>query len=53
MYSANWNYPLYAMDPVFHAKVAEIREKLRATKTYKDENYFIDPASWTWEKQLK
>lgn len=41
------------MDPSFHAKVAQIRERLRATKTYRDENYFIDPASWTWEKQLK
>ena len=26
---------------------------MRATKTYKDENYFIDPKSWTWEKQFK
>lgn len=26
---------------------------MRATKTYKDDNYFIDPASWTWEKQLR
>ena len=26
---------------------------MRATKSYKDDNYFIDPKSWTWEKQLK
>ena len=44
---------MYSLDPAFHAKVWEIREKLRATKTYKDENYFIDPMSWTWDKQLK
>ena len=47
------NTPLYSLDPTFHEKVQQIKEKLRATKTYKDENYFIDPMSWTWEKQLK
>lgn len=44
---------MYSWDPAFHAKVAQVREHLRATKTYKDENYFIDPMSWTWDKQLK
>ena len=34
VYSSNWNIPLYSMDPAFHAKVAQIRERLRATKTY-------------------
>jgi hypothetical protein len=41
------------MDPAFHDKVAQTRERLRATKTYKDDNYFIDPLSWTWEKQIR
>ena len=53
VYEANWKIPVYALDPAFHAKVAQIKERLRATKTYRDENYFIDPMSWTWEKQLK
>lgn len=53
VYSSNWNIPLYSMDPSFHAKVAQIRERLRATKTYQDDNYFIDPMSWTWEKQIR
>lgn len=51
-YYSDWKVPLYSMDPAFHDKVAQIREKLRATKTYRDDNYFIDPMSWTWEKQV-
>ncbi len=41
------------LDPGFQAKIQQIKEKYRATKTYKDDNYFIDPKSWTIEKQIK
>ena len=41
------------MDPAFHWKVGQVYEHLKATKTYKDDNYFIDPLSWTPEKQFR
>ena len=53
VYQSNWNIPMYSMDPAFHWKVGQIKERLRATKTYRDDNYFIDPASWSWDKQIR
>ena len=52
-YKEAYKATIYYMDPAFHAKVAQIKERLRATKTYKDDNYFIDPKSWTFEKALR
>ena len=53
VYKTNWQIPYYSMDPEFHMKVGQVFEHLRATKTYKDDNYFIDPMGWTAEKQLR
>ena len=44
---------IYALDPAFHERVADIKQKFHDTKTYKDDNYFIDPKSWTLEKAMK
>lgn len=50
MYKDNWKLSIYALDPAFHIKVKQIKDHLKATKTYRDDNYFIDPKSWTIEK---
>ena len=50
MYKDNWKLSIYALDPAFHYKVKQIKDHLKATKTYRDDNYFIDPKSWTIQK---
>ena len=44
---------VYALDPAFHLKVEQIKQRYRDTKTYQDYNYHIDPKSWTVDKQVR